>query len=72
MEWCKCTGSRKTVNLGKWDRCELEEGRHTQFFLERCKVCDGLCGFPQTNFELALEEGTVETKKLLKEMAVPK
>lgn len=62
---CKCTLSRYVRQIGNWDGCPLEGFAHTQFFVQKCLNCGGICGFPQKNLELALEKGTPETKKKL-------
>lgn len=45
----------------------LSGGRHTSFMLLECKCGDKLA-FPSDNFNLALNEGTDETKKFLKNL----
>ena len=64
---CKCKTSRHVETIGSWDGCPLEGG-HTQFIVQRCKECGGTCGFPQSNFDMALAKGTSETKKKLAEI----
>lgn len=65
LELCKCTGSRTIETMGSWDHFPLEGGSHTAFMINRCKDCGGVCGFPQENFDLALEKGTPKNKDLL-------
>lgn len=62
---CQCKGSHSVEQLGNWDGCPLQGFAHTQFYVQRCLDCGGICGFPQSNFELALEKGTPETKAKL-------
>lgn len=68
MALCKCDLPKQIEQVGSWDGCSLEGDAHTQFSVQRCKGCGGICGFPQYNFELALKEGTPETKKKLAEI----
>ncbi len=65
---CKCEPTKQVRQIGNWDGCPLEGGGHTQFFVQRCLGCGGICGFPQSNFDLALEKGTPETKKTMAEI----
>ena len=62
---CKCDSGNGVEQIGKWDGCPLDGGGHTAFIVERCLNCGGVCGFPQSNFELALKDGTPETKQKL-------
>lgn len=68
MALCKCDLPKQIKQIGSWDGCPLEGDAHTQFFVEKCKGCGGICGFPQSNFDLALKDGTPETKKKLAEI----
>ena len=68
MTLCTCGLTRQVEQVGSWSGCPLEGGSHTSFYVERCLVCNGICGFPQSNFELALEKGTEESKAKLKEI----
>lgn len=69
MGFCKCEGPRLFEQIGSWNGCPLEGGGHTQFYVEKCLDCGGICGFPQSNFDLALKEGTEETKSTLSRLA---
>ena len=62
MGLCKCAESRGFKEIGFWDHCPLEGGGHTQFKVNRCVACGGVSGFPDTNMEIALNEGTILTK----------
>lgn len=69
MNLCKCTVTeRKIIKLGYWDGCPLEGKSHTSFDVNQCMECGGICGFPQPNFELALQKGTEATKNKLAEI----
>ena len=68
MALCNCKiGRRKTTIIGKWDGCPLNGG-HTNFIILKCDFCKGISGFPHANLEIALEKGTLETKKKLAEI----
>jgi len=69
MKLCKCELQKHTDEIGYWDGCPLEGFAHTSFAVEQCRGCGGICGFPQSNFELALTNGTVKTKEKLNEIA---
>lgn len=62
---CVCTHSRKVQHLGEWEVCPLVGGNHTSFMLERCYDCGKICGFPDSNLEIALQYGTDETRAKL-------
>lgn len=51
-----------------WDGCLLEGGGHTQFFVQKCKECGGILGFPKANFDMAILRGAPSTKKKLAEI----
>jgi len=68
MALCKCELPKQVRIIGFWDACALEGKAHTNFCIKRCEGCGGICGFPQTNFEIALKDGTPETKKKLAEI----
>lgn len=67
---CKCEKkkSRKIKQIGFWDGCPLEKKAHTNFVVLRCLDCNGIVGFPEFNFNLAINEGTLETKSKLAEI----
>ena len=65
MALCKCTGSRNVRLISLLNRWPLEGDAHTKFFVDVCLECGGVCGFPKENFELALKNGTTETKEAL-------
>lgn len=74
MALCNCKISKrwaftknKVTQIGNWDGCPLDDG-HTNFMVFRCSRCKGIIGFPATNLNLALENGTLETKKKLAEI----
>jgi len=50
----------------------LTGGRHTCFVLLRCEKCLDKSGFPSDNLRIAIEKGTEETKKQLKELGLIK
>jgi len=64
---CSCDYPNYIEEIGYWDGCPLEGG-HTAFAVNKCKNCGGVSGFPQYNFELALKEGTRETKEKLRQI----
>lgn len=45
----------------------LTHGRHTSFIVMECRCKDKLA-FPSDNFNIALNEGTEETKEFLKSL----
>ena len=47
-------------------KAPLRDGHWTSFMLMRC-VCGAVVGFPDDNYQLALNEGTDETKEHLKQ-----
>ncbi len=63
---CTHVGLAKDV-LGKLDMVALEDGGFTTFWLMRCQ-CDRIVGHPDENYRLALEYGTEETKKKIREL----
>ena len=64
---CKCE-THKVKEIGWWEHCPLKGNGHTEFAVKKCLDCEGVCGFPQSNFELALKEGTVETIQTLRKI----
>lgn len=68
MKKCKCDCDRQVTEIGYWERCPLENGGHTEFAVQRCSVCGGICGFPDENLQIALDDGTPETKSKLAEV----
>ena len=68
MTLCTCELTRQVEQVGSWNGCALEGGGHTSFFVNRCLVCGGICGFPQENLDLALEKGTAAVKVKLAEI----
>lgn len=65
---CGCRPPKYVETIGSWDGCPLEGSAHTQFIVQRCKGCGGICGFPQSNFDLALAKGTPEAQKKIAEI----
>jgi len=66
---CQCKSkSREVKQIGSWDHCPLEGNGHTSFVVFRCSNCGGVDGFPSENLDIALREGTLETKKKLDEI----
>ena len=61
---CECKNCH-TKELGFWEKVALKDGRHTMFTLYKCLDCRGVLGFPQFNFNLALSNGTDDTKEIL-------
>ena len=68
MGLCNCNNPKWVKEIGSWDGCPLVGGAHTQFIVNECKNCGGISGFPQSNFELALKNGTPATRKKLEEV----
>lgn len=68
MPLCTCNDNENHKHrlLMKWEYCPLEKEKHTSFIIFFCFNCNGISAFPNDNFELALEEGTKKTKKILK------
>lgn len=65
MALCKCTGSRNVKLISRLNQWPLKGDAHTKFFVKVCMVCGGVSGFPQENFDNALENGTPETRATL-------
>ena len=55
--------------LGHLDHVPLHDGHYTSFMLMKCTGCGGMVGFPQSNLDLALLEGTQEVKYQLRVLA---
>ena len=68
LKRCVCRHDRKVKELGTWEGCPLENGGHTMFITQQCMNCGGLCGFPDFNLQLALDEGTPQTKETLRKL----
>ncbi|GAH78312.1 unnamed protein product [marine sediment metagenome] len=68
MALCKGVGSRRVKLISLLNRWPLKDDAHTEFFVDVCLDCGGVCGFPQENFDLALETGTIETKETLNDI----
>lgn len=65
---CKCLetkSSHKVERVFHFDRYVLEGGGFTSFMVFQCCDCGAFGGFPPSNFEIALKEGTAETKTML-------
>lgn len=68
-QFCECeTCSIKT--LGLFGHAVLKSGHHTSFVLHQCLKCGKIGGFPQSNLELALKEGTIETLNELRKAGI--
>ena len=65
---CACTQNRTVKQIGYWEHCPLEGGGHTAFYLQRCCDCEKVCGFPDSNLDIALIQGTAATKAKLREI----
>jgi hypothetical protein len=68
MGICQCKSPERFEQIGSWDGCPLKGGGHTSFFVERCLDCGKITGFPRSNFDKALEKGTIETKAKLSQI----
>jgi hypothetical protein len=55
----------KSNPVGHYDKAWLEDGHFTSFMLLHCTRCGRLTGFPASNFQMALDRGTPETKQAL-------
>lgn len=67
-ENCGHHGRVLTV-LPTLDHVPLKDGHHTSFMLMRCKTCGGMVPFPQSNYDLAIREGTPAIKDQLRVLA---
>lgn len=67
---CHCIsgGGRVGEELGSWEDCPLEGEAHTQFILMACVQCGHVYGFTTHNLDLAIDQGTPETKAKLHEI----
>lgn len=65
---CECYGDITTKNNKVCEYFTLEGGYHTSFLVGECVSCGGLSGFPHYNLKLAINQGTEEGKKSLKEI----
>ena len=50
----------------------LVGGGHTKYVILRCGECGNMSGFPSDNLEMAIKDGTDETKEKLKELGLMK
>lgn len=64
---CECSGEIEMLNTKEVEYFPLVGGYHTAFLVGKCSLCDGLAGFPHSNLEIAVEEGTEEGKRILRE-----
>lgn len=64
---CECPGDIQMMNTREAEYFPLNGGYHTDFLVGECKHCGGLAGFPHSNLELAIKEGTEEGKRILQE-----
>ncbi len=51
------------------ERYELNGGRHTMFMILKC-WCGEKQAFPQSNLEIAINSGTLETKLKIKKLGI--
>ena len=65
MKLCKCDPPKKVKIIPTSEHWPLIGSGYTTFYLQQCLECGGVCGFPQENFEIALEKGTEITKRKL-------
>lgn len=67
MSRCTCTSTvhPAITAVTDYETYNLNGGSHTGFVLFRCSACLGVFGFPDSNLDLALTEGTDETKEFL-------
>jgi len=66
---CRCD-DHPFGSMMHFDNLALTSGHWTAFFLAKCAQCGGYDGFPRMNFYLALQEGTEETLKYLRDAGV--
>lgn len=66
LENCTHIGVRRLNTL---DHVPLRNGHHTSFIVMKCTRCGGMVGFPSSNLELALREGTPQVKDQLRVLA---
>ncbi len=64
---CDCKGDIQMMNTKEAEYFPLNGGYHTAFLVGECEHCGGLAGFPHSNLELAVQDGTEEGKKILQE-----
>ena len=67
MKLCECELPKEVRVIPAPERWPLINGGYTTFYLQQCLGCGGICGFPQQNFEIALEKGSEITKSKLAE-----
>ena len=65
---CECSGDITTRNNKECEYFPLQNGYHTSFSVGECIHCGGLRGFPHYNLQLAVNEGTEESKSILKQL----
>jgi len=68
LKRCFCRHNREIIEIGNWEHCPLADGGHTEFSTNKCSECGGLYGFPDSNLQLALDEGTPQTKETLRKI----
>jgi len=64
---CECSGEIEMLNTKEAKDFPLAGGYHTAFLVGECSLCGGLAGFPHSNLEIAIKEGTEEGKRVLRE-----
>jgi Fe2+ or Zn2+ uptake regulation protein len=67
---CDCSEC-ETEGLGFFETLPLKDGHFTSAQVHKCKKCGKIGGFPQSNLETAIKEGTPETQQALREVGVP-
>lgn len=67
---CDCKECQIT-GIGFFETLPLKDGHWTSAQVSRCNNCGKINGFPQSNLETAIKEGTPETQQALREAGVP-
>jgi hypothetical protein len=65
MKFCTCKYPKEVEVLHEIKTYTLEGGTHTSFMIFECQLCHEPVFFPHENFEIAIEQGTEETKKII-------
>ena len=63
---CNCMGERDSEMLAQLNYVPLIDNKHTSLRILKCKKCDGIRGFPHENLEIAMRDGTRQTKEFLR------
>lgn len=67
MALCNCKNRKEVVPYEIMKNYSLQNDCYTSFMIFQCGKCEKFIPFPRENFDLALKEGTEETKLKLYE-----